>query len=184
MWNSGGGVKTGMVCLGLPCVSIYPNTGISWECRGRVVFAGKCRIGGNSFLAVGEKGSVTFGDGFCASASLKLVSYHKIFFSENVRIGWNCLFCDTDMHAMTKENGGHTRGYAPIVIGKYNWIGNSCIVMKRTATPDYTTISAGSRVNRSYMDIPERSILSNAAPLEVVRTGLWRNPYDDTIKYE
>lgn len=179
-----GGVKTGMICLGFPMVSIYPNRGITWECRGNVIFKGVCRIGGDSYLAIGETGRVVFGERFGASASLKLVSYHRVSFGNDVLVGWDCLFCDTDMHALKKETGEHTRGYAPITIGANNWICNNCIVMKRAATPDYTTISAGSLVSKSYLDMPEKSVLSNVAPLEVVRTGLYRTPGEDFIEYE
>ena len=33
-------IKSGMICLGVPIVSIYPNAGISWEHRGTIRFQG------------------------------------------------------------------------------------------------------------------------------------------------
>ena len=46
-----GKIQFGMIRLGFPTVSLYPNIGISIENHGGIIlFKGKCRIGNNSFI--------------------------------------------------------------------------------------------------------------------------------------
>ena len=57
-----GKIKFGMIRLGFPTVSLYPNTGIVYENHGgTIVFNGKCTIGNNSAISIGSKGCVEFG---------------------------------------------------------------------------------------------------------------------------
>lgn len=51
-------IKFGMIRLGFPTVSLYPNTGIVYENHGgTIVFNGKCAIGNNSAISIGASGS-------------------------------------------------------------------------------------------------------------------------------
>lgn len=45
-----GGATTGMIRLGKNQVSIYPNSGIMLELRGKIIFNGRCSIGNNSYI--------------------------------------------------------------------------------------------------------------------------------------
>ena len=178
-----GEIKTGMILLGKNRVSIFPNNGIAFENHGGViVFKGKCDIGNNSAISIGEKAYVEFGSRFSASTTFKLVSYHKVIFQECVLIGWDCLFMDTDFHKMTKLKGGYTKGFGEINIGKANWFGTKCICLKNTSTPDYCIISAATLLNKN-IEAPEYSIISSNTPAEIKITGLWRNIDDDSINY-
>ncbi|MCD8318122.1 MAG: hypothetical protein LUC45_04390 [Paraprevotella sp.] len=144
-----------MVILGKDTVSIYANAGIMWECEGAVVFGGKCYIGNASALSVSSTGHVYFGEGFYASASLKLVSYYGVRFSRDVHVGWDCVVMDTDLHKMVScADGKPSKGYGRVEIGKNNWVGMKCSILKNTRTPDYCTISASSVLNRSFLDLP------------------------------
>lgn len=178
-----GNVKYGMIKLGYPTVSIYPNSGIMIENHGgTVVFKGLCRIGNNSSLSIGEIGYCELGAGFWASTTLRLVCYYKIIIGEKCRIGWDNMIMDTDFHKLTKKAGGYSRGYAPIRIGRNNWFGNGCLIMKRSETPDYCTISAKT-ILTSKVDVPKYSVIRQKREVEVIASGLWRNVEDDKINY-
>lgn len=88
----GGEVKYGMIRLGFPTVSLYPNTGITIENHGgTITFNGKCSIGNNSYISIGSKGVIEFGDNFAATTTFRLTSYDRIVFGERVRCGWDIL---------------------------------------------------------------------------------------------
>lgn len=128
----GGKVRFGMIRLGFPTVSLYPNTGIMFENHGGTIrFNGQCRIGNNSYLSIGSKAIVEFGDRFSATTTLRLASYNKIVIGDNTSFGWDILIMDTDFHKLTKETGGFSRSFAPIYIGANNWFGNGCRIMKK-----------------------------------------------------
>ncbi len=177
-------IKTGMIQLGKNTVSIYPNTGITIEIKdgGILIFNGSCRIGNNSYLSIGEKGKVEIGNQFCATTTLRIVSYHSIIFGNNVSVGWECTFMDTDLHKMIKINRGYTKGYAPIKIGNNNWITTKCHVLKRSETPDFCTISTGSILNKKY-DYPPYTVIGGNPAREIAH-GVYRDLNDDIIKYE
>lgn len=186
-------IRFGMIRLGFPMVSIYPNSGIIYENKGgKIIFKGACNIGNNSAISVGVGGDkiarhheplLEFGDRFSASASFKVACYNKIIFNDKVRAGWDCLFMDSDFHKLTKLAGGYSKGYGEIVIGKNNWFGAKCTVLKNTHTPDFTTISATSLLNKSYL-FPEYSVIGENAVIEVKANNLYRNIDDDIIDYK
>ena len=134
-------------------------------------------------MTIGKTGILEFGNNFKCNAALKLACYYKIKFGNNCRVGWDCLFMDSDFHSMKKLSGGHTKGYGEIFIGDYNWIGSKCVIMKHTKTPDYTTI-AGTTIISKIMDNPEYSIIGTEKQISVLRTGLYRDVNDDKIEYE
>lgn len=103
-----GDISTGMIRLGEPTVSLYPNGGVIWENHGgRCSFAGKCVIGNASAISIGKQGSLIFGVGFTVSAALKLASYYCVEFGDNVRVGWDAIIMDTDFHRMKTAKREH-----------------------------------------------------------------------------
>ena len=181
--DSSSKVRFGMVRLGFPTVSIYPNSGVMYENHGgSITFKGRCRMGNNTSISLGSKGVVEIGDNFLSTTSLKLVSYDRIHIGDRVRFGWDQLVMDTDFHKLTKVNGGYSRGHAPIWIGDNNWLGNGCKVMKRTRTPDYCIFSAGT-ILAGPVDVPPYSIVGTKNEVVVKASGLWRNVDDDVIEY-
>lgn len=183
-----GGVKIqsnkihfGMIRLGFPQVSIYPNSGIIWDNRGMCVFHGSCAIGNASAISIGETGTVDFGDFFGASTAFKLICYHKVTFNDQVRLGWENLVTDTDFHTLTKVSGGYTKGYAPVSIGKNNWFGMKCITLKGTHTPDYCTVGANTVLNKKY-DFPPYSIIAGN-PAKLKTTGYYRDMKNNKVEY-
>ena len=86
-----GKVKTGMIKLGFPSVSVFKEKGIVIENHGTIIIKGDTRLGGGSGISVGKTGILTFGDKFANQVGLKIICYHKITFGCINRLGWNTL---------------------------------------------------------------------------------------------
>ena len=175
-------IRTGMIQLGVPSVSVYPNSGITFENRGGIFFNGDCTIGNNSFVSVGETGKVVLGDKFCATSSLKLISYCGIEIGKDVLCGWECMFLDTDFHRLTQIDGGSLpAAYGKISIGDGCWLGAKSIILKNMVLPAYCVAALGSLLNKRY-EIPEKSLVAGQ-PVALKKTGVYRNPCDDEVAY-
>ena len=179
-----GDISTGMIRLGEPTVSLYPNTGFIWENHGgRCSFAGKCVIGNASAVSIGKQGNLIFGVGFTVSAALKLASYHCVEFEDNVRIGWDAIIMDTDFHRMkNRETGTFTKGYAPVLIGRNCWIGCRCTILKGTHLPAFCTLAAGTTIGKK-IDGEGYKIISNTSELKIVKENYYRELGNDAIVY-
>lgn len=175
-------IKFGMIQLGRPIVPIFPNNGIIYENKGgTIIFKGKCVIGNNSSISVGEKGELTIANNFIASTTLKIICWYRIIFDENTRIGWDCIFLDYDFHSLTKMPSMNlTKGYGEISIGKNNWFGSFCKVYKRTKTPDYCTITSNSVLTENY-DFPTHCIIGNNFQTILKTQNIFRDLNNDTI---
>lgn len=117
-------IKTGMIVLGYYRVSLYPNNGLVFENNGgSITFHGKCFIGNDSKISVGETGNINFGDCFSSTASLKIISYIGITLGNNVSCGWECLIVDTDFHQMKYvECSDMPPSFGRIRIGNNCWL--------------------------------------------------------------
>ncbi|MCL1932612.1 MAG: hypothetical protein FWF53_02195 [Candidatus Azobacteroides sp.] len=179
-------IRFGMIRLGFMHVPIFPNSGIIWENHGgKTVFQGRCNIGNASAISTGKTGNIVFGNNFFASCGLKIVSCHQIRFAENMVIGWDSIVIDTPFHKVKDMNNRQVgKGYGSVIFGKNNWLGNRCIVLPGTKSPDYCIFGAGSVSNKDYSSNPTH-ILMAGNPLTVKRTGVWRDTgVDDSLEYE
>lgn len=179
-------IKTGMIQLGEMHVSLYPNNGIVFENHGgKIVFKGKCIIGNSSALSIGEKGCCILGNNFRATASFKLTSYCHIEFGENVIIAWEVIIMDTSFHRLKDKDGNFkSKGFAPIIIGRNNWITIRCMIHSGSKTPDYCTLGSGSILNKDYSSLPTHILLAGN-PLEIKAKDVWIDLEDhDIYDYE
>lgn len=166
-------IKTGMIKLGFPTVSLYPNSGIIIENHGGLmIFKGHTSIGNASAISIGKKGKVIFGDYFSATCAFKLTTYCSINFSSHVLCGWECTFTDTDFHKITDKIKGDKYKYpfAPIVIGSNTWIGMHSTILKGTNLPDYVIIGANSLLNSSSI-CPSYSLMTGI-PAKITLSGV------------
>lgn len=69
-----GSVKFGMIQLGKPMVSIFPNNGIIWDNKGCISFLGNAHIGNNSSISTGNTGMIEFGNNFRATTTVRIIS--------------------------------------------------------------------------------------------------------------
>ena len=171
-------ISFGMITLGFNKVPLYPNTGITWENAGLCVFKGKCCIGNASAISIGKTGEIYFGNNFIANAQFRICSFYSIVFKENVLVGWDNIFTDTDFHyVINKETKQLNRPYGPILICSNNWFGMKCCIYKRAVTPDYAIISANSVINKEICS--DNYILLAGNPVSVVKKGVYRDHYKD-----
>jgi len=178
------GIYRGMIKIGMPETTLCLGRKYTLEIKGHVRFNGPCHLGAGGVLSVGKAGLADFGSNVIVSDGSKLVCFHYILLADNSTAGWECTFCDTDFHAMKNAfTEKKIKAYAPIKIGHDNWIGSSCQILKGCTTPAYTTIAAGSVVNRKYK-CEEKSILAGN-PAEVVSEGcFYRDMKDDGFTYQ
>ena len=90
---------------------MYPNSGIHiTQWGGEIIFKGRCTIGNNSFLVQGADSRIVFGDEFCATTSVKIVSFKGIECGTYVSVGWDCVFMDTNFHPLYDMEKIHLSG--------------------------------------------------------------------------
>ena len=167
-----GRIRHGMIWMGFPKVSIYPNNGVTWENKGgNVIFRGKCKFGNDTCLSIGPSASLDFGHSFAVSAGMKLVCHHSIKFHRFVRFGWACLCMDTNFHPlydMVKKEYGKEGG--PIEIGEHNWFGADCKVMHSVTTPEHCIFGMGTTITRGC---EKRSYcLMGGSPVRILRENV------------
>lgn len=173
-------IHRGMIQLGFPRAATYPNNGITWRNRGNVIFKGRCYIGNDCHIVVGEQGTLTLGDDFRANAGIKLVAQCRITFGKHARFGWGGVIMDTNFHPLyDMEKKKYKRAFSPIVIGDYNWFGLQCYVMHGVHTPERCIFGARSIVTRGGQF--ESYCVHGGSPLRVLSRNVMRDYENDQI---
>ena len=176
-------ISRGMVKIGFPETTLFLGSKYTVEINGKVRFLGSCHLGCGGVISVGSKGLLEVGGNVTASDNTKLICFHYVKIGEGTTLGWDCTLCDTDFHAMKNAfTEKKMKAYAPIKLGRYNWLGSSCHVLKGTVTPDYTTVSACSFLNKRYR-CAEKSILSGNPAVIVSEGCFYRDMKDDRFEY-
>lgn len=178
-----GKVKTGMIRMGFPLVSIYRRKGIVLENKGKITFTGNCMIGADGGISIGETGDLRFGDKVSNTFGLKIVCYNKIILGNKVRLGWDTLICDTDFHKLKSKDGSkYSKGYGEIKIDDEVWVGSFCKIYKNSYIPMRCTIAANTLINKK-IDCPPYSLIYSGEGIKVKNTGFYRDIEDDYIDY-
>ena len=178
-----GPVRTGMIKFGFPNVSIYRERGVVLENKGTIIFKGNANIGGGSAISVGPSVKLVIGDRFSNQTGGKIVCYHKVEFGHTVRLGWQCLVCDTDFHTLKTEDGKeYSKGYGPIIIGDEVWVGSYSLIYKNTEIPPRCTVASRTLLNKK-MDCSPYSLIYSGGGIKTKYTGMYRDIDDDEITY-
>ena len=175
-----GRIHHGMIRLGFRTASVYPNNGITWECKGgTIVFRGRCRMNNDTYLSFGPKTTVDFGHDFSSNSGMKMVSYHSITFHYHVCFGWSCLCMDTNFHPLyDMEKKDYLPAFGPIEIGENNWFGADCKVMHSVTTPEHCTWGMGTIITRGC--VKKSYCLMGGSPVQVLRENVM-NTMGDTL---
>lgn len=175
-------ICTGMIKLGFNHAHAYPHSGIVFEnYGGTIVFKGRCVIGNNSSISVGPTANLQIGDNFNATTTFKLICWYNINFDYNVRFGWDNLVLDTSFHRLKTRNGDWAnKGYGNIYIGHDNWIATRCIILAGTETQPYTVVATNSLLQKRY---DKSYVLLGGSPAKIIKEGIYRDLFDDSIDY-
>lgn len=173
----------GMIKIGFPETSLHLDKKYTMEISGKVRFHGPCRLGRGGVLSIGQRGILDLGSETIVSDGSRIICFHYISIGDYSTAGWDSSFCDTDFHAMKNAfTEKKLRAFAPIILGKNNWVGASCSILKGTSTPNYTTMSSGSVLTKKYK-CAEKSIIAGN-PAAVVSEGcFYRDMKDDRVEY-
>lgn len=175
-------IRFGMIQLGHNEVSFYPNSGITIENEGSIIFKGVSKICSGGCLSVKKDAVLTIGDNFSATAELKLACYCSITIGKNVLVGWETKIFDTDFHQLTSCDTSYVNlAYAPIIIGDDTWIACNCLIMKGSKIPKQCVLAAGCITNKEY-DVPPKSIIGGN-PVHLLKSGLWLDRLNMNITY-
>lgn len=176
-------ITRGMIVLGVYGVKVFANTGFSWENHGgKVIFKGKCTIGTGGGLSIGKNATLIFGNDFLNSYGLTLIASRKIQFGRCVRIGWNVMILDSNMHPLKnkltekKSSGGY-----PISIGDYNWFSTNCVILPGVNTPERVICGLGTIVTRN---VEWKSwSLYGGTPIKKLKDNIYRDYNDDKDEF-
>ncbi len=177
-------LRMGMIRLGMFGGHMYPNNGIHWTHRGKIIFKGSCIIGNNSFIVTGKDSEVVFGDDFMATTSIKLISFIGVTFGVHARVGYECVIMDTNFHPIyDMEKKRFKKAYGPIHIGDNCWFGLQCVIMHSVTVPPYCIFGLRSVVTRGGQY--ESYCVHGGSPIRVLSRNMQRIIGQDKIyKYK
>lgn len=151
---------------------------------GTMEFDGNCTIlGGTIIHVLGEHSIIHFGKENMIGENSKILVGSRIDIGDFSRIAFGSLIVSADFHYVINITTGNvSRSFAPIKIGKYNWIGNNSVIKKGTVTPDYCIVSNGSMLSKDYSNEPLYTLIVGI-PGKVKGYG-YRRVYNDESSAE
>jgi len=179
-------IYTGMIQLGIFRGRLFQNTGIRWINEGgRCIFRGHCIMKNNSYVHIRNNSLLDIGDNSKFGPELRMSVNKMIKIGDNLSLGWMGIVVDSSFHRLKRKSGEWREGEADadreIVIGRNNWFGLKCVILKGTKTPDYCIFGATSFLNKDYSNNPSY-ILMAGNPLKIKAEDIWRDPIDDSLE--
>lgn len=167
-------IQRAMIRIGGRGSDMFPHNPFILDLQGKIIFHGKTEIGCSSYIHVGPKGTLEFGNHVRIGALNKIYCEETIIFNNEIDFSWECQIFDTNFHYIKDIKSNTVNPInSPIKIGSYNWFGNRCNIMKGTITPNNTIVASNSLCNKDYSDIPEYSLLAGS-PAKLKNKGIKR----------
>lgn len=171
-----GPITTGMIQLGAMRHNEFVATHRSrLFLDGTLVFDGLCNLMNGYQISVQKNATLELGNQCYLGENVTIIASDAINIGYSCRIAYNSFIMDTDIHYTINCNTRHVYPNSnKITIGSCNWIGNGSRIMKGTVTPSWTIVTAGSFLNKNYLNsVPEYSILGGA-PAKLIKEGQLR----------
>jgi acetyltransferase-like isoleucine patch superfamily enzyme len=167
-------LKSGMIKLGIlqGCFSASKGNAIIYlASESKLIFNGPCKFDYNYAIRITNGGIVNIGAYIGFGNDIKIYSENSITIGDYCRIPFGTCFMDTNFHYSVDTETGIVRPKsAPIVIGKFNWIGNTTTIMKGTHTPNGAIIASKSFLNKDFVKLGENkeNIVIAGSPAKIV----------------
>lgn len=166
--------KFGMVKLGLSDGSYDNGNGkksfLKIAKGGRLVFADSIVISNDFSININGGGLVRIGRGFWSNHGLVLSCSDLITFGDNVLLGWNCTFLDSDGHSILKNSSKeHLNKNRSISIGDHVWITSNAIVLKGGSIASDSIVSQGCIVTHKFN---ESNVIIGGVPGQIIKTDI------------
>lgn len=133
---------------------------------GFVKFEGKASF--SAGISLRNAGELTFGNGFWSNKNCTIWCSNKIVFGENVLLGWNVLFRDSDGHLII-DNGTERPVDGEIVIGNHCWICSETHILKNSGLGNDCILGYGSILTKNYND---HNILCIGIPAKPIKNNI------------
>lgn len=164
-------IYTGMIKIGKRYCRTQGKTTICID--GLVIFEKDIRIDGGTEIHVAPNAILKIGKGTRILEDCMLFCYEHIIIGDYSSITYHANIFDTDFHYIIDVDSRiinkHTQ---PIIIGKYNWIGNKATIKKGTVTPDYAIVAASySLLNKDYTESCPPYPILGGLPAKVIGSG-------------
>ena len=140
---------------------------------------GTLDIYGKVFINYGtyifNKGDIVFHGNNIIGNKSEVRIFSRLEIGYNTILGFDSHIQDSDMHYLINMDSRQVfRNCAPIVLGRYNWLGSNCYVKRGTVTPDYLTVaSPNTLLSKNYSTLPPHSVLAGC-PARLVKQGIRR----------
>lgn len=135
--------------------------------NGQMIFKGSANISFHSSIFI-SSGILEFGNNFSSNAGCKFSCIDNIYFGDDVLIGGNCVFRDSDGHTMYYEGVARDK-QKNIRIASNCWIANECHVLKGSDIPNGCVIAYMSLCNKSYN---KPNCLIGGHPAKIIKEGI------------
>lgn len=180
-------IHFGMIRLGYPGNNLYSGKGIFIEIAGdgKMIFEGETFFGNDCGISVGTKGQLIIGNDVFARVGVKICAYHYVKIGERTRIAWNTTIMDSSFHSLKDASTAErlsAKPYGPIIIGKENWLGSGCLILKGAWTNDNVILGARSVLSKKLESEP--NCIAVGTPPKVVKKGVYRDMDDCGVDYE
>lgn len=158
-----GPISTGMARIGRYMYRSYGNTRI--YNRGIIKIGKGTQILRGAELAVFANGYLEINPFVFIGENSSIYVYNKVILGVHSSLNYHTQVFDTDFHYTINTKTGEIKNCtSSVIIGKYNWIGNTTTIKKGTITPDNTIVAApNSMLNKDYSKIiPPNSIIGGS----------------------
>jgi len=172
-----GEIKRGMITIGGSDLKAQGVTKILN--RGKIIFRGPVVLGAAAIIE--NMGLIIFEGETLVGEGTSFFIHKKLVIGKYTRVGFRCLWTDSDFHYMINVRTGEVKpNKKEIIIGRCNWIASCTTVKKGTYTPDYTIVASNSLLCKDYRkeDLPPYSIIGGT-PAKLITSG-YRRIYNMT----
>lgn len=145
--------KIGAVKIGFGNVGIIDNKyrRTLWENNDTIIFRGKVSLCAGTKISC--SGKLSFGDRCHFNGNSDIVCFNSIEFGNECLVSWECLFMDTDFHALyDSDSNTQINMNKPIFVGNHVWIGCRTTILKGSTIPDGSVIAACSVITKKLKE--------------------------------
>ncbi len=169
----------GMIKLGKSCIAMFPDNKITLAFKkgSKTTFHGSCFIG--CFSTIRVIGMLEFGEDFCATYRLSLLSMDSIKFGKNNTLAWEILIMDCSQHMLKNNKTGQKIGkYTKrIEFGENIWVCSRCTILPGSKLANKCILASNTIINKDMSLIGEACVFAGN-PITLVKTGVFMDNHD------